>query len=429
MTVRPPAVAGSFYPGARDALDSQLSQLLGAVKTPEGPCPKALIVPHAGYVYSGPIAATAFARVAPYGDRITRVVLIGPAHRVFVDGLVVARRVAARARRSARSRSTRRARELGVPRTRRRTRASTRSRSSCRSCSACVRTRKIVPLVRLARRRPRSSVRVLDAAVGRPRDADRDQLGSLALPAVREGPRDRRARPRERILALDTHARRRGRVRLDRHQRPCCGSRAQRPARRARRSAQLRRHRRHARRGRRLRRVRSLRGARERRTGRCSSLRARAAARGARRPTRRCARTAPWCDEQGAHVRDAALDRSGDLQGCIGYARARTARSSTTSRTTRSPPARAIRARSRACSTDLDKLARRALDPLAARADRVARPTSASAPTASCCHAAARARDVPAGHVGALRDARAVHGRAQAQGRAAARASLATSRS
>jgi len=66
-----------------------LDQMLGAVTPPPpgAPCPKALIVPHAGYVYSGPIAASAFARVAPYGDRITRVVLIGPAHRVFVDGL------------------------------------------------------------------------------------------------------------------------------------------------------------------------------------------------------------------------------------------------------------------------------------------------------------------------------------------------------
>src|SRR6185369_2790439 len=52
------------------------------------PCPKAVIVPHAGYIYSGPIAASAFARVAPHGDRITRVVLIGPAHRVYVEGLV-----------------------------------------------------------------------------------------------------------------------------------------------------------------------------------------------------------------------------------------------------------------------------------------------------------------------------------------------------
>ena len=80
-------MAGSCYPAARETLDAQLSQLLGAVKVPAGPCPKALIVPHAGYVYSGPIAASAFARVAPFGDRIERVVRVGPAHRVFVNGL------------------------------------------------------------------------------------------------------------------------------------------------------------------------------------------------------------------------------------------------------------------------------------------------------------------------------------------------------
>src|SRR4051812_27378784 len=87
VTVRPPAVAGSFYPAKPEVLDAQLTQLLGAVRAPAGPCPKALIVPHAGYIYSGPIAASAFARIAPYGDRIKRVVLVGPAHRVFVNGL------------------------------------------------------------------------------------------------------------------------------------------------------------------------------------------------------------------------------------------------------------------------------------------------------------------------------------------------------
>ncbi|MBV8757325.1 MAG: AmmeMemoRadiSam system protein B [Deltaproteobacteria bacterium] len=86
-TVRPPAVAGTFYPGSPDVLDAQVTKLLAGAKAPVGPCPKALIVPHAGYIYSGPIAASAFARVAPHGDRITRVVLIGPAHRVFVNGL------------------------------------------------------------------------------------------------------------------------------------------------------------------------------------------------------------------------------------------------------------------------------------------------------------------------------------------------------
>jgi MEMO1 family protein len=88
-TVRAPAVAGSFYPGSASELGTTVDRLLAAVTVaPNAPCPKALIVPHAGYVYSGPIAASAFARVKPYGDRITRVVLIGPAHRVFVEGLV-----------------------------------------------------------------------------------------------------------------------------------------------------------------------------------------------------------------------------------------------------------------------------------------------------------------------------------------------------
>jgi AmmeMemoRadiSam system protein B len=87
MTVRPPAVAGSFYPASAAQLDAQLTQMLGAVKPHLGPCPKALIVPHAGYIYSGPIAASAFARIAPYADQIERVVLVGPAHRVFVNGL------------------------------------------------------------------------------------------------------------------------------------------------------------------------------------------------------------------------------------------------------------------------------------------------------------------------------------------------------
>lgn len=87
--VRPPAVAGSFYPSSALELGALVDRLLAAVAVPAGaPCPKALIVPHAGYVYSGPIAASAFARVAPHADRIERVVLVGPAHRLWVDGLV-----------------------------------------------------------------------------------------------------------------------------------------------------------------------------------------------------------------------------------------------------------------------------------------------------------------------------------------------------
>ena len=87
-SVRAPAVAGTFYPSSASELGALVDRLLAAVQVPaQAACPKALIVPHAGYVYSGPIAASAFARVAPYGDRITRVVLVGVSHRVYVEGL------------------------------------------------------------------------------------------------------------------------------------------------------------------------------------------------------------------------------------------------------------------------------------------------------------------------------------------------------
>lgn len=87
MTVRPPAVAGMFYPGDAKELAATVDRMVGAANAGTGACPKALIVPHAGYVYSGEIAASAFALVAPYAQQIERVVLIGPTHRVFVDGL------------------------------------------------------------------------------------------------------------------------------------------------------------------------------------------------------------------------------------------------------------------------------------------------------------------------------------------------------
>lgn len=88
-TVREPAVAGTFYPGGQAELAALVDRLVAGVAVPPNARrPKALIVPHAGYVYSGPVAATAFARIAPFGTSITRVVLVGPAHRVFVQGLV-----------------------------------------------------------------------------------------------------------------------------------------------------------------------------------------------------------------------------------------------------------------------------------------------------------------------------------------------------
>ncbi len=88
--IRPPAVAGMFYPREVAALRRDIHDMLAAARVPAGaPVPKALIVPHAGYVYSGLIAAEAFARVAPAHATIRRVVLIGPAHRVAFAGLAV----------------------------------------------------------------------------------------------------------------------------------------------------------------------------------------------------------------------------------------------------------------------------------------------------------------------------------------------------
>jgi AmmeMemoRadiSam system protein B/AmmeMemoRadiSam system protein A len=90
--VRPAAVAGLFYPAAAQALQRTVDGLLAAAGSrPPAPCtpPKALIAPHAGYVYSGAVAASAYARVAPLRGTVTRVVLIGPCHRVAVRGIAV----------------------------------------------------------------------------------------------------------------------------------------------------------------------------------------------------------------------------------------------------------------------------------------------------------------------------------------------------
>jgi len=86
LTIRPAAVAGTFYPGGTDVLASTVREMLDDART-ERIQAKALIVPHAGYVYSGPIAASAYAALAGLADRIHRVVIFGPAHRVWVPGL------------------------------------------------------------------------------------------------------------------------------------------------------------------------------------------------------------------------------------------------------------------------------------------------------------------------------------------------------
>ncbi|MCH7666460.1 MAG: AmmeMemoRadiSam system protein B [Acidobacteria bacterium] len=102
QSVREPAVAGLFYPADRDELAATVRAHLDlgsalapamaptmAITSSVAKAPKAIIAPHAGYDYSGPIAGTAFAPLADASDRVRRVVLLGPAHRVRLRGLAL----------------------------------------------------------------------------------------------------------------------------------------------------------------------------------------------------------------------------------------------------------------------------------------------------------------------------------------------------
>lgn len=87
MRVKQPAVAGLFYPADSDVLRDQLQGFFAAVDRPVGPRPKALIVPHAGTIYSGPIAAQGYAALRPWTAQIARVVVLAPSHRVAFRGI------------------------------------------------------------------------------------------------------------------------------------------------------------------------------------------------------------------------------------------------------------------------------------------------------------------------------------------------------
>ena len=101
MQVRPAAVAGSFYPLLTSKLVPMIKGYVKAaeVKQGEGNSPKAVIAPHAGYIYSGPTAAFSFARLATEASLIRRIVLLGPAHRVPVKGMALPVSRASRRRR------------------------------------------------------------------------------------------------------------------------------------------------------------------------------------------------------------------------------------------------------------------------------------------------------------------------------------------
>ena len=89
LAARPPAVAGAFYPADPTELRESVDRLLAVAEHAVTEAPKALVVPHAGYIYSGPVAATGYASLGRAAERVTRVVLLGPCHRVAVRGIAV----------------------------------------------------------------------------------------------------------------------------------------------------------------------------------------------------------------------------------------------------------------------------------------------------------------------------------------------------
>lgn len=87
LKIRASAAAGRFYPGNARELRHVVDALLEEAPKYEGASPKAIISPHAGYLYSGPVAASAYGRFLPERERIKRIVLVGPSHFAAFDGL------------------------------------------------------------------------------------------------------------------------------------------------------------------------------------------------------------------------------------------------------------------------------------------------------------------------------------------------------
>jgi AmmeMemoRadiSam system protein B len=84
---RPPAVAGAFYPRSAATLSRTVADLLGKTRARAQPGVRGVIAPHAGYIYSGPIAAESFAGLGDLAARTWRAVVIGPAHYLPIRGL------------------------------------------------------------------------------------------------------------------------------------------------------------------------------------------------------------------------------------------------------------------------------------------------------------------------------------------------------
>lgn len=85
--VRKPNVAGQFYPEKANTLKEMIHSFLIDTHVQVEEQPKAIIAPHAGYLYSGPIAATIYAVLSKYKDTVKKVILIGPSHRIYFKGI------------------------------------------------------------------------------------------------------------------------------------------------------------------------------------------------------------------------------------------------------------------------------------------------------------------------------------------------------
>jgi MEMO1 family protein len=86
-SLRAPAVAGAFYPSDATVLRAAVATYLREARPVSVDRPRAIIGPHAGYVYSGPVAGSAYAAVLPHASEYRRVVLVGPSHRVWFRGI------------------------------------------------------------------------------------------------------------------------------------------------------------------------------------------------------------------------------------------------------------------------------------------------------------------------------------------------------
>lgn len=88
-TIRSPAVAGQFYPSQPEKLRKMVEAFMHDAVARSGGGPKAVVAPHAGYVYSGPIAASSFVHFAKDQDTIKRIILLGPSHRFWFEGIAL----------------------------------------------------------------------------------------------------------------------------------------------------------------------------------------------------------------------------------------------------------------------------------------------------------------------------------------------------